>query len=100
MEKIGLIPLSTLMHGAVISSRETFRSSTFEGKGLTMGFRNLARAISQSTMDKHKTHVRAALQKRKRELQRALDAVNRGLAQLAKPAKKAGKKAGKRGRRG
>jgi hypothetical protein len=93
-KKIGLIPLSTLMHGAVISSHIQFIN--FEGKGLTMGFRDLARAVSQSTMDKHKGHVKAALEKRKKELQRALAAVERGLAELKKPAKKAAKRRGKK----
>jgi hypothetical protein len=94
MEKIGLITFSTLMHGAVVSSHIQFIN--FEGKGLTMGFRNLANAISRSTTDEHKTHVKAALENRKKELQRALAAVERGLAQLKKPAKKAAKRRGKK----
>jgi hypothetical protein len=67
----------------------TFASSTIEGKGQTMGFRDLAKAISLSTMeDKHKSKVKRALEKRKKELQRALAAVEHGLAALSKPAAK------------
>jgi hypothetical protein len=75
----------------------TFGSSTIEGKGQTMGFRDLARAVSQSTMDQHKSKVRTALQKRKRELQKALAAVDLGLQHLSKPApKKAAKRRAKK----
>jgi chromosome segregation and condensation protein ScpB len=60
----------------------TFRSSTIEGKGLKMSLRNLARAVSGSTMKEHKDHVRKALEKRKKELEQALAAVEAGLAYL------------------
>jgi hypothetical protein len=75
----------------------TFASSTIEGKGQTMSFRDLARAVSGSTMDEHKSKVKQALQKRKIELQRALAAVERGLRHLSEPApKKAAKRRAKK----
>jgi hypothetical protein len=74
-----------------------FDSSTIEGKGLTMSLRILARAVSGSTPDEHKSHVRAALQKRKKELLAALAAVDAGLAQLSRPsAKKSAKRRAKK----
>jgi hypothetical protein len=96
MEKIGLIPHSMLVHGALSAVAAALDSSTIEGKGLTMSLHALAKAVSSSTMDKHKAHVRAALEKRKKELQTALAAVERGLAQLGPAAKKSAKRAAKK----
>jgi hypothetical protein len=64
----------------------TFASSTIEGKGQTMGFRNLARAAARAPIhERHKAAVKKALEKRKVELQRALDAVEEGLRHLSEP---------------
>ena len=64
----------------------TFGSSTIEGKGQTMGFRNLARTAARSPIhERHKAAVKKALEKRKAELQKALDAVEEGLRHLSEP---------------
>jgi hypothetical protein len=72
---------------------ETFGSTTIEGKGLTMGFRDLARAAAQSPIhNRHKAAVKRALQKRKKQLQEALVAVNEGLRHLSGPKRRAKKR--------
>jgi hypothetical protein len=78
----------------------TFGSSTIEGKGLKMSLRNLARAVSGSTMEEqHKDHVRKALEKRKEELEKALAAVEAGLAHLGAGGRGAKKSAKRRAKK-
>jgi Skp family chaperone for outer membrane proteins len=75
----------------------TFVFSTIERKGQTMGFRNLAQAVSRFTLSaKQRAKLRKAFQERRTELRRALAAVERGLAQLSKPAKKRAKRRAKK----
>jgi hypothetical protein len=71
---------------------ETFGLSTIEGKGLTMSFRDLAKSVSKSHMAKHRSHVKAGLQKRRRELKSALAAVEEGLKHLSGPKRRAKKR--------
>jgi hypothetical protein len=70
----------------------TFGSLTIEGKGLTMSFRDLAKGVSRSAMNKHRSHVKAGLQKRRRELKAALAAVEEGLRHLSGPKRPAKKR--------
>jgi hypothetical protein len=49
-----------------------------------MGFRDLAKAAARSPIhDRHKAAVKRALEKRKKQLQDALDAVEEGLDHLS-----------------
>jgi len=58
-----------------------------------MVVRDLLKAVSLSDLtDKQKAELKKTFEARKKELQRALTAVERGLAQLSKPAKKAAKR--------
>ena len=55
--------------------------------------RDLLKAVSLSDLtDKQRAELKKTFEARKKELQRALTAVERGLAQLSKPAKKAAKR--------
>jgi hypothetical protein len=59
------------------------------------GIRDLLKAVSLSDLtDKQRADLKKTFEARKKELQRALTAVERGLAQLSKPAKKAAKRRG------
>jgi hypothetical protein len=87
--KIGLIPFAILCMVRLSAVAVTFGSSTIEGKGQTMGFRNLAKAAAESPIhDKHKAAVKKALEERKEELEEALAAVKEGLRHLRRRAKK------------
>ena len=62
-----------------------------------MAFRDVLKAVSTSTMDaKQKADLKKVFENRRQQLKRALAAVERGLAQLSRPARKAAKRRGKK----
>jgi Skp family chaperone for outer membrane proteins len=84
-----LIRLSILMHAGLSVAAAT---STVEDMEQTMGFRDLAKAVSRAVNDKERAALKRALEKRKEELQKAQAAVEEALADLSAAAKKAGKR--------